>query len=185
VRIIAGKYRSRIIKMPKTTAIRPTKDRIRESLFGILGESVKGKIVLDLFAGSGAFGMEALSRGAKLAIFVEGHARCISAIKENLTALEIETEAYRVLRADVFRAMAALENKKEKFDLVLLDPPYNKDLAKKCLLVINRHDILYPHCIIVAEHHKDDTLPGEVNNIINYRRVCYGEVCLSFFKLKA
>jgi len=184
MRIIAGKYRSRIIRMPKAAEIRPTKDRVRESLFGILGELVCGKTVLDLFAGSGAFGIEALSRGARRAVFVEKDGRCVRTIKENLSLLGIGEDSASVVRADALKALEGLELKKERFDLVLLDPPYYKDMAKKCLIKINRHDILSPHCVIAAEHHKNDVLPTEVDDIYNYRTVCYSEVCLSFYKAK-
>ncbi|MBL7071349.1 MAG: 16S rRNA (guanine(966)-N(2))-methyltransferase RsmD [Candidatus Omnitrophica bacterium] len=184
MRIIAGKYKSRIIKMPKAADIRPTKDRVRESLFAIIGEFVCGKTVLDAFAGSGAFGIEALSRGAKRVVFVEKDGRCASTIKENLSSLGIGKESASVVRMDAIKAMDAQERRNEKFDLVLLDPPYYKELAKNYLININRHDILGAHYIIMAEHSKHDDLPGELSNITCYRTVCYGDVCLSFYKAK-
>ncbi len=170
--------------MPKAVKIRPTKDRVKESLFGILGDFVCGKTVLDLFAGSGAFGMEALSRGACRAVFIEKDGRCVGTIKENLRSLGIGDDIAPVIRADALKAAQELELKKERFDLILLDPPYHKDLAKKCLIKIDRHDILKTRCVIAVEHHKADAMPDMLNNITNYRTVCYSDVCLSFYRAK-
>jgi len=182
MRIITGKYRSRIIKMPKCADVRPTKDRVREALFGIIGEFVCGATVLDAFAGSGAFGIEALSRGAEHIAFIDKDKRCIDIIKENLKTLNINRNEVSVIKMDAFKAFDYLEQRKEKFNIVLLDPPYYKSMAKKSLIKLDCHDILTPHCIIIAEHHKNDVLPGELNNIISYRTTCYGDICLTFYK---
>jgi len=183
MRVIAGKYRSRIIKMPKGVNVRPTKDRIREALFGIIGEFVCGATVLDAFAGSGAFGIEALSRGAKRVVFLDKDKRCIETIKENLKNLDIKTEAVSIIRMDVFKAFYVLEQKKEKFDIVLFDPPYHKEMAKKSLIKLECHDIVSNYCIIIIEHHKNDALPKELNTITSYRTVRYGDICLTFYKV--
>jgi 16S rRNA (guanine(966)-N(2))-methyltransferase RsmD len=183
MRIIAGKHRSRIIKMPKQPKIRPTKDRVREALFSIIGEFVVGANVLDLFAGSGAFGIEALSRGAKRAVFIDCEENCVRTIKENLRNLNIINISL-VIKMDGFKALDFLENRNETFNLVLLDPPYYKEMAKKSLIKLERRDILKFPCIVIAEHHKEDTLPKDFDNISSYRTVCYGDVCLSFYKAK-
>ena len=184
MRIIAGKYRSRIIKMPKGPEIRPTKDRVREALFGIMGEFICGAAVLDAFAGSGAFGIEALSRGAERVVFVDKDKRCAETIRENLETLDIKKDTASILKIDAFKAFDILEQKKEKFNIVLLDPPYYKDMAKKSLIKINDRDILNPPYLIIAEHHKDDILPKELNGITSYRTASYGDVCLTFYKAK-
>lgn len=184
MRVIAGKYKSRIIKMPRGPRIRPTKDRVREALFGIIGEFAVGASVLDLFAGSGAFGIEAVSRGAKRAVFIDREGSCIKTIKENLNTLNINGKISTVIKMDAFRAIDFLSRRKETFDLVLLDPPYHKGLAKKSLIKLDRHDILKPPCIVVCEHHKNDTMPEMMDNITSYRTVRYGDVCLTFYKGK-
>lgn len=184
MRVIAGKYRSRIIKMPKGVKVRPTKDRIREALFNIIGESIWGATVLDAFAGSGAFGIEALSRGAKRVVFIDKDKRCIETIKENLKNLGIKEGDVSIIRMDAFRAFYVLEGSHEKFNIVLLDPPYYKDMAKKSLNKLDGRDILTSHCIIVAEHYKDDILPKKLNNITSYRTVGYGDVCLTFYRIR-
>ncbi len=184
MRVIAGKYRSRIIKMPKGPEIRPTKDRIREALFNIIGDFVRGAAVLDAFAGSGAFGIEALSRGAKRAVFVDNNKRCVETIKKNLKALNVQIKNISIIKMDVFKAFYFLERKKEKFDIVLLDPPYYKDMAKKSLIKLDRHDILTSSCIIAVEHHRNDILPEELDVLTSYRIARYGDICLSFYKAR-
>jgi 16S rRNA (guanine(966)-N(2))-methyltransferase RsmD len=182
MRIIAGKYRSRLIEMPRRPLIRPTKDRVREALFNILGRFVIDATVMDAFAGSGAFGLEALSRGAKKVIFVERDMRCLRAIRTNLSNLSIEKSFFEIMKLDVFDALRVLQKKGIIFSLVLLDPPYHKDIAKKCLIKLDSHDILSQPCIIVAEHHKKDEVPEALNKIIRYRKATYGDVQLSFYK---
>ncbi|MEA3305295.1 MAG: 16S rRNA (guanine(966)-N(2))-methyltransferase RsmD [Candidatus Omnitrophota bacterium] len=185
MRIIAGKYRSRIIKMPEGAAgIRPTKDRLREALFNIISGSIPGAAALDAFAGSGAFGIEALSRGAKKIVFIDKEKRCVRTIKDNLKMLDISNGNTAVWKMDAFKAFVMLERKKEKFDVIFLDPPYYKDMAKKSLIILNRHDILKPNCIIIAEHYKKDILPGGLHNITSYRTACYGDIFLTFYKAK-
>lgn len=171
--------------MPKGVKIRPTKDRIREALFNIIGESVFGATVLDAFAGSGAFGIEALSRGAKRIIFVDREKKCIKTISDNLRMLKIDANNnIMIWEMDVFKAFDKLERKKEKFDVILLDPPYYKDMAKKSLIMLDHHDILTPNCIIVAEHYKKDILPHKLRSITSYRTRCYGDIFLTFYKAK-
>lgn len=184
MRIIAGEYRSRIIKMPKGPKIRPTKDRIREALFSIIGELISGATVLDAFAGSGAFGIEALSRGAKRAVFIDKDKRCIEIIKENLKTLGVKKDNTLIIRMDAVKAFHVLERSNEKFNIVLFDPPYYKEMAKKSLIKLKCRDILTFSCIIVVEHHKTDSLPKDLDGITSYRTVCYGDVCLTFYKVR-
>lgn len=182
MRIISGKYRSRLIRSPKDAKVRPTKDRIREALFNIIAGQVAGADVLDLFAGSGAFGIEAVSRGAKSVAFVDHEKACIKAIEENLEMLGLDDGTASVLRMDAFKAIDTLCNDGKKFDIILLDPPYYKDIAKKCLIKLGERDILKPHCTIVVEHHKKDILAAESGNITCYRTACYGDIRLAFYR---
>ena len=160
------------------------KDRIREALFNIIGDFACGARVLDAFAGSGAFGIEALSRGAKHVVFVDNNIKCIQTIRENLNGIDAAKEKVSVLKMDAFKAFSLLEHKKEKFDIVLLDPPYYKDMAKKSLIKLDGHDILTELSIIVAEHHKKDILPEKLENISSCRIARYGDILLSFYKVK-
>ena len=142
MRIIAGSRKSRSIKTLQNQNTRPTLDVVKEALFARIGTSIVGKQILDLFAGSGNIGLEALSRGAEHAVFVEGSIAAYHVIQENIRALDFKSEA-TVLRMDAFQACRYLKNKQMGFDFVYLDPPYAKlDLAKvlKALEPITRID---------------------------------------------
>lgn len=184
MRIIAGKYRSRLIRSPKDREVRPTKDRIREALFNIITEYINGADVLDIFAASGAFGIEAISRGAERATFIDSKKACIKTIEDNVKMLGIDGGKINLLRMDAFKAIDKLCNEGKKFDIVLLDPPYYKEIAKKCLIKLNERDILKPGCIIVVEHYKKDILSVKIGNLSSYRTACYGDIWLTFYKLK-
>lgn len=125
MRVIAGRLGGRRLKAPKGTATRPTSDRVREALFSILGD-IEGANVLDLFAGTGALGIEALSRGARQAAFVERDASVVRILSANLEALEISQEAAEVRRTDALAALRSAQGSKETYDLVFIDPPYRE-----------------------------------------------------------
>jgi len=184
MRVISGLYKSRRIRMPKGAVVRPTKDRIREALFNIVAENVNGARVLDLFAGSGAFGIEALSRGAENSVFVDSDARCVRAIKENLEDLGIEGSRFKFIRADAMQAIKTLQKEAQVFDLIFIDPPYYRGIVKKCLIKLDSHDILSRNCIVCAEHFKKDVAPEGLVNILLHRTACYGDIRLSFYKSK-
>jgi len=127
MRIIAGKFRSRQLKSLKRLALRPTSDMLRETLFNILGPRVEGSRFLDLFAGTGALGIEAISRGAISAVFVENHPAAVRLIRENLASLEINVEA-RIIASSVSPALEKLQKEGAAvFDFIFLDPPYTNE----------------------------------------------------------
>jgi 16S rRNA (guanine(966)-N(2))-methyltransferase RsmD len=183
MRIIAGKYRGRKIGFPKSPHIRPTQDKIREALFNVLARSISGVNALDLFAGSGAIGIEALSRGAKNVTFVDNNFKCVRIIKENLRNIDIEHMA-NILKMDALRAIKKLSETGNKFDIVFLDPPYYKGLSKKTLISLNQYDILSDTNIIVAEHFKKDILAYNISNIILCKQKRFGDTVLSFYRKK-
>jgi len=125
MRVIAGRLRGRRLQAPPGTSTRPTSDRVREALFSMLGD-VQDASVLDLFAGTGALGIEALSRGARTAVFVEHDARAARVLDANLQALELTPASAQVRRADVLRALRSARASKETYDLVFIDPPYGQ-----------------------------------------------------------
>lgn len=181
MRIIGGEYRSRLIAMPKGVEIRPTQDKVRQAVFNILGD-INGRAVLELFAGSGAFGIEALSRGAKSATFVDNNFRCVQTIRSNLESLEISHSRYDIIKADALNVMARLEKTEEKFDIVFLDPPYYKDLAKKCLINIDNYDIVAPAGIVVVEHFKKDALDAELERFVFMDERHYGDTLITILR---
>jgi 16S rRNA (guanine(966)-N(2))-methyltransferase RsmD len=192
MRIIGGEHRGRTIKMPKTGKARPTQDRVREAVFNIIREKVPGSKVLDLYAGSGAFGIEALSRGAQSAIFVDNNINCIRAIKSNLSSVDYRAPLARVFKNEAVKAIAALKEKGAAFDIIFLDPPYNKasfdklriSLAKNCLIKIAGCDILSQHGFVVAEHFVKDILPEETGTLSLVKRRKYGDTVVSFYQKK-
>ena len=182
MRIIAGNARGRIIKMPNGTKTRPTQDRVRESIFNIIREIVPGARVLDLYAGSGAFGIEALSRGASFAAFVDNNQECARTIRANLQVVGEDKGLSSVIRMDTSLAVSLLKKKKELFDIVFLDPPYHKGLAKNCLIKLSPCDILSEHSFIIVEHFKKDVLPADIGDIARFRESSHGDTIVSFYK---
>ena len=183
MRISGGEFSGRIIEAPKGPRIRPTQDQVRAALFNILGERVAGARVLDLFAGSGAMGIEALSRGAVQAVFVDESPFCTRAIESNLKKLEI-TARSRVLQADAEAGIRKLAQANISFDLVILDPPYGGDLARNSLNALGAYVIVSPTGWVVIEHDKRDPLPSELEGkrgrFITQRIEQYGDTVLTF-----
>jgi len=185
MRITSGTHKSRIIKAPAN--IRPTLDNVRKAIFDILGESVKGSKVLDLFAGSGALGIEAISRGAASCAFVDNSRASIKAIKDNLGLLGLAPGAKdpcpaAVIYADSSAAIERLSRDAAAFDIVIMDPPYYKDLAKKTLFLLGDYDILSATGVAVIEHSKHDRMPDSSGSLKLLRTARYGDTLVSFYR---
>ncbi len=148
MRVIAGTYRGRTLKAPPGAATRPTSDRVREALFSILGARVDDARVLDLFAGSGALGLEALSRGARAVTFVDDAAAAIRAIRANLDALKADAEVHKI---DAIRFISAASGNAAQYDLVFLDPPYRQAERLARPLSEALPAVLAPGAVAVAE----------------------------------
>jgi len=183
MRIIAGEYRGRRIKQPDTGAARPTKDRIREAVFNVIAAETAGANVLDMFAGSGAYGLEALSRGAKSAVFVEKDRHCADVIEENIRQLGLEKKAELIV-VDAENAVRSLSKRKEAFDLIFADPPFNTGMGKKTLNTVNRYDILSSTGLLAIEHHKAELVPASEGNFSILKQKTYGDIVISFFVKK-
>jgi len=161
MRVIAGRLGGRRLKAPTGRATRPTSDRVREALFAMLGE-LQGASVLDLFAGTGALGIEALSRGAERAVFVERDARAVGVLAENLDSLGISSQAAEVRRADALAALQSARERKETYDLVFIDPPYRQALEWGTELSAILPSLLRPGARIVVESDRRAPLELEV-----------------------
>ena len=183
MRIVGGEYRSRLIEMPKSPGIRPTQDKVRQAIFNMLGD-ISGKTVLDIFAGSGAFGIESISRGAGAATFVDNDPRCINAIKRNLHSLKIPDNMYTIIRANGLACMPGFEKDARRFDLVFMDPPYYKDMARKCLINLDSCDILSQFVTIVVEHHRKDELDLNLKRLVPDKERRYGDTLVTILKAK-
>ena len=187
MRVTGGLYAGRTLALPKGPRIRPTQDQVRQALFNILGDTVQGARVLDLFAGSGALGIECLSRGASHATFVDRSGFCIAAIEINLESLlgRSSWESSSFLKADTLFALPKLAAKNKHFDLVFLDPPYEKDSARKALSALCRCAIVSETGWVVAEENKRVSLPqafgDSESRLMSQRIEIYGDTALAFY----
>lgn len=150
MRVIAGKARRLQLKTVESMAVRPTTDRIKETLFNMLNNDLCDCLFLDLFAGSGAIGIEALSRGARQATFVEKDSLALSCIRENLKTTKLEEDAV-VMASDVLSAVDSLEKKKQTFDIIFMDPPYNMSLEKTVLEHLEHTSLVSEDTLIIIE----------------------------------
>jgi 16S rRNA (guanine966-N2)-methyltransferase len=188
MRVIAGTYRSRILKSLKGLALRPTSDRLRETLFNVLGDAVDGARFIDLFAGTGAVGIEALSRGASEVVFIENHAPAATLIRRNLESLDIRSGA-TVLSLDVVRGLEKLAAKvtpgKPGYDLVFVDPPYaGAEEYVRALRYLSGSPLLRPGAIVIVEHRWDFALP-ESGQLRRTRMLKQGDAALSFLAIQS
>src|SRR5688572_8681725 len=181
MRIIGGELGGRRLRAPAGLSTRPTSDRLREALFNILGVEVEGSRFLDLFAGSGAVGIEALSRGAELAVFVESSRRALEVLEDNLHACELVDRA-RIVPKNAVSALRLFETSGDRFEIAYVDPPYDAELYARVLYGLGRSAILVPDGIVVAERRSNAHLMPEYGMLRNYRDVRHGDSTLSFFR---
>ena len=167
MRVCAGQYKSRRIECPD--GIRPTTDRVKEAIFSALAMDLHGKIVLDLFAGSGALGIEALSRGAEAVTFVEQARSCLSAIRKNIALLDAAEKA-TLIKAD---ALSFVPSCTHTFDLILMDPPYHKGLASQ--LAPQVYNLVNPGGVLVIEHS-----PREILTVEAWKSRVYGDTMITY-----
>ena len=179
MRIVGGKYRHRIINFPDDMAhTRPTKDRIREAVFSALGD-IDGYRALDLYAGSGAMGIEALSRGASHCTFVDISALAIKVIKDNLQSLNVPKENYEIIKNRDISAIESFKEKGQQFDLVILDPPYEEGQYELIVKQLNDNNLLSEHAIIVMEANRSIIL--ENIDYIKNKEYHYGEIMVFIY----
>jgi 16S rRNA (guanine966-N2)-methyltransferase len=188
MRVIAGSLKGRRLKPPGWPGLRPTSDKLRETLFAILGERVAGARVLDGYAGTGAIGIEALSRGAAHVTFVESDRRAQGLIRENLEHCGIR-ERYAMIRSTFARALKAraadgADHALARFDIVLLDPPYEtaEDLAA---ILAATGEVIESHGIVVLEHARRASTPGAAGRLVETREVVAGDSALSFYACRS
>ncbi len=178
MRVISGSARGAKLKTIEGNDTRPTTDKVKGAIFNILANGIYGKKVLDLYAGSGALGIEALSRGAEMAVFVEKSAVAADIIRKNLEHTKLSDKA-KILKNDVFTAVKTMT---EKFDLIFLDPPYADELAGGTISAISEAKILADGAIIVAETDEGQVIPETVGELVLYDKRRYGRVIINFYK---
>jgi 16S rRNA (guanine966-N2)-methyltransferase len=189
MRIVAGKYRSRILKSLKGNALRPTSDRLRETLFNVLGSNVAGSHFLDVFAGTGAVGIEAISRGATQVVFIENHAPAATLIRRNLDSLEIRDGA-QILLFDALRGLEKIAARHKPtdapFGFVFVDPPYaEKEQYDRVLGFLGAASFLTEGSLVIAEHRRTHELPQRIGRLLQTRILRQGDAALSFFEHQA
>lgn len=183
MRVISGKAKGKKLKAPPGLDTRPITDRIKEALFNVIGSDIRDAKFLDLFAGSGSVGIEALSRGAKLVILVDSGGEAIRVIHHNIQACGFE-EGYEVYRQDVFVAIRSLLKREIKFDLIYIDPPFtNEKLFEQVLTTLNKQIILNSDGIIIIRAPRRKPLPQVFENLQCYRANDYGESTLYYYHL--
>ena len=180
MRIVAGTAKGRRLKTLKGMNTRPTADRIKESLFNVIYTSVKDAVVLDLFAGTGNLGCEALSRGASMVFFVDKSGLSIQTIKDNVNNLGFADRA-QVYRKDVFAFLKGLSGRGPTFDLIFIDPPYGEQLLVPTIELISDMDILKDDGMVIAEHSAMDSIPQSIGQFRIKRQKMYGSTAVTFF----
>ena len=178
MRVIAGKAKGVVLKTPEGMQTRPTADRVKEALFSILQFDLPGTKVLDLFGGTGQLGIEAISRGAKSAVFVDASEAPCKLIKENLRRAKMENEG-RVVRSDYLQFLSQC---RETFDIILLDPPYAEVFLENAIKKISEIDILQSGGIIVAERPVEKEIPGEFEGFCRLKDYRYGKTVLTLYR---
>jgi 16S rRNA (guanine966-N2)-methyltransferase len=181
MRIIAGSAKGRRLQSVPGRTTRPTSDRVKESLFSIIGPFWEDGEVLDLFAGTGALGIEALSRGMKQAVFIDQDTKALQVIRENLRLSGFNTQA-EVYRQDAAKALQILAKQGRAFDLIFLDPPYHLPLIPGLIERIEQGNLLRSGGILVAEHASERELPSTFHTITQFRHAVYGDTALSFYR---
>lgn len=181
MRVIGGTARGRRLKVPNNQAVRPTAARVKESLFNILPHDFSGLRVIDLFAGSGNVSIEALSRGAAIAVLIDESPRSTAIIRGNLARLGLSDRA-QVWTAPVFRALRKLSKTGQTFDLIFLDPPYEREWIGRTLDVIARCHVLRESGTVVAEHSVREPVNASYDGLTLNDQRRYGDTLLSFFR---
>jgi 16S rRNA (guanine(966)-N(2))-methyltransferase RsmD len=180
MRIISGEFRGRRLKAPAGLGTRPTSDRLREALFNILGAEVAGSRFLDLFAGSGAVGLEAASRGAESVVFVEHSRRALALLEENIESCGAG-ETSRIVPKDVVGALRSFAAQGLEFDIAYVDPPYDAGLYGTVLGMLGRGELVAPDGVVVVERRARGELADEYGALRHYRDVTHGDSTLAFY----
>jgi 16S rRNA (guanine966-N2)-methyltransferase len=182
MRVVSGTCKGRSLKAVPGSTTRPTTDKVKEAIFNMIGPYFEFGIGLDLFAGSGGLGIEALSRGLEKVIFVDKDTKAFHIIKENIESCNL-MEKSEVYRNDADRALKAILKREIRFDYIFLDPPYKKQQLIKLLELFTKENLLNPNGIILCEHASDVVLPDEVGSLKIIKHEKYGIIGITIYKL--
>jgi 16S rRNA (guanine(966)-N(2))-methyltransferase RsmD len=185
MRIIAGQFRSRHLKATPPPGTRPTSDKLRETLFNILGESVRGCTFLDGCAGVGAIGIEAISRGAETVVFIDQFRKAARMIRENLDALGIK-EGFKILEMDLRKGLQVCSQDGIQFDVAFVDPPYEQEqIYSDALERFSTLSLIAADGVLIFEHSKRKDLVASAGNLKRVRTLIQGDSVLTFFRAEA
>jgi len=185
MRVIAGKFRSRLLKGPGKLKLRPTSDRLRETLFNILGPAIEEALFIDAYAGTGAIGLEAISRGARHVILIESNPKAAKLIRDNLAALEIFSGA-QLIEADALAGLKKVSDRHLLADFIFLDPPYERTAEHlRALQFLDASHLIAPQGVVIVEHRSATELPDHLSRLECVREVEQGDATLSFYRLAA
>jgi 16S rRNA (guanine(966)-N(2))-methyltransferase RsmD len=177
MRITGGTGRGRRLKVPAGEKVRPTSDKVKQALFNILGDRVEGSVFLDLFAGAGGVGIEALSRGAERVVFVDGARGSLDVVRYNIEQARFSGRAEVVLS----KVEAFLKKRSGPYDIVFLDPPYAMEMLP-LLQLVAASGLLKPDAVVIAEHFRKQPSPGTAGTLTLNREARYGDTVLAFYK---
>ena len=183
MRVISGKARGLKLNTPKNEDVRPTTDRVKESLFNIINFYVMDNNILDLFAVTGSLGIECLSRGANKCVFVDKSKESMSIVKSNIKKARVENESI-TLNTDFKSAILSLGRQGDKFTIIFMDPPYYKNMFIDALSSVDENNLLEEDGIIVVEHDTKDSFPDNVGRLYKDREKKYGNTTLTFYKME-
>lgn len=178
MRITGGTGKGRTLKVPAGSRVRPTADKVKQALFNILGDKVRDSLFLDLYCGTGGVGIEAISRGAERAVFVDDARQSLQVTRQNIEQSGFEERA-TVVPA---KAESFLKKASQEFDIVFLDPPYSLD-QDQLLVMLAQSGILKQDSVVVAEHFKKQKSPEQAGRLFLYREAVYGDTVLAFYKI--
>jgi len=182
MRIISGSFRGKKLAALGGNATRPTADRVRESIFNIMAEDIENAAVLDLFAGTGALGLESLSRGAARSVFIDASLSAVKIIRKNVTACRADDRA-RIIRWDITKNLKCLKEDFAAIDLAFMDPPYNKNFIRPALINLIKSEALKNSARIVIEHSAAEALPEDLIGLHLTDRRIYGKTVVSFLSV--
>jgi 16S rRNA (guanine(966)-N(2))-methyltransferase RsmD len=188
LRVISGRYKGRRLTAVKGQKVRPTSDKLKAAIFNVLysldvTDDMENVSVLDIFAGTGALGIEAISRGAKSCCFIDKDSDAVDVIKKNLASLNAD-KGHDIIFTDYKNGLQILGKKGIQFDLIFMDPPYKKNLTFQAINNINIYEVFSRKCVIVAEHSSEEILPDTINEFHKITEKFYGDKVLSFYSLK-
>jgi len=182
MRIIAGTARGARLKMVPGQHVRPTVDRVKESLFQVIGPFFDGEWALDLFAGTGSLGLEALSRGVERAIFVDQSRVSIETVRVNVEATRMKERA-ELYRLDARTALKMLQERGLRFRLIFLDPPYHEKFLLPVLKQLSTGDLLTEDGVVIAEYASREAPPEQIGSLVQFRQLTYGETMISLYEV--